>query len=528
MLTSLSSLIMLLILSDLTKTLWLVVFPIYDMVNGPVQSDSPLCQASGFFLTLGIEASDVAVLLIALHTGLYIFRGGSGLYPYRRYAYIGFVVTPLLLTFLAFLNSPAFVNSGEFCYLPTKPSWARQALSWVPRYIIFVAILVAYGYIYIHVTGLMNKYGAVSKSDEDDVRPVGRRCLGRRTTGSLPPTPEIAYHGLIPSTPFSDMENDRRTNRQDSVSTFSSVYLPERSTTQEIEWDDGHMASMGGGGINWQMPNFNHPRASTLPGEAGEPDPKTLMPDSTAETTKLPPHAFVGPAGPSPSPSFSIAKTTQGSRLDWFWNKSFAPSTAVRSRSTSLPNIFAMLLNGPRSSISSSSTLVRPAYLGSTGMAKTRIKIRRQLRQLFIYPLVYLAVWLVPFVSHIKRMESDQTPTVLAMVSLLSLCVQGIANALVFSIREKPWRHSRRRHDGYHATFWSRYNKLEGVNPNVGRTREEMLVDGKIARRRRDQETEERRLRRLSRPRTTRDWWEHLQESVNDLDELNDLIERAT
>ncbi|KAI9152141.1 G protein-coupled receptor GPR1 [Paramyrothecium foliicola] len=522
-------LIMLLIQSDLLKALWLMIFPIYELVNGPVKSSSAFCQASGFFLTLGIEASDVAVLLIAIHTGLYIFRGGSGLYPYRRYAYTGFIVTPLFLTFLAFINKPAFVNTGEFCYLPTKPDWSRQALSWVPRYIIFVAILLTYGYIYIYVTGLMNKFSAVGKSRDAEYRNLGRRRLRRKGTSTLPQTPQISYHGLIPSTPLSEASSYGRAGRQDSVSTLGSVYLSQETRRQSLVVDDGLDIGTIEQGVEWNIPNFSRPRASTYNCDMLELDPRNIATKQDQTTIKTPPQSHTGSPEPSPTSSISITKLAQNSKPERsFWTRSRTTSSAVRSRSTSLPNILAMLRSGPRSSVSSTSTALPPPLFESTGMTETRTKIRRQLRQLFIYPLVYLAVWFIPFVSHIKGEDSNGSPHVLAMVSLLSLCFQGTANALVFSVKEKPWRHPGRHTKGCHWRSWSKYNGQEYVNPNVGRTREEMLVDGRIARRRRDEELAERQLQHLTRRRTNRDWWECLQDSVDDLEDLNHLVERAT
>jgi hypothetical protein len=61
----------------------------------------------------------------------------------------------------------------------------------------------------------------------------------------------------------------------------------------------------------------------------------------------------------------------------------------------------------------------------------------------------------------------------------------------------------------------------------VGRTREEMLVEGRIARRRRDEELAERRLPSFSHNNATRDWWQQMQDSVDDMEDLNELIERA-
>ena len=137
-LLTLLSLIMLLILSDMFKAIWFLIYPIVEMVHGDVSSRSAFCQVSGFFLTMAIEASDVAVVLVALHTALYIFRGRNGLYPHRYIAYGVYICLPLFLAGLAFIEDPAFVNTGEFCYLPISPDWSRRALSWIPRYAIFI------------------------------------------------------------------------------------------------------------------------------------------------------------------------------------------------------------------------------------------------------------------------------------------------------------------------------------------------------------------------------------------------------
>lgn len=67
-------LIMLLIVSDFIKSAWFVIFPIVVYTLGPIASESAFCQISGFSLAVGFESSDVAVLLIALHSALYIIR----------------------------------------------------------------------------------------------------------------------------------------------------------------------------------------------------------------------------------------------------------------------------------------------------------------------------------------------------------------------------------------------------------------------------------------------------------------------
>jgi G protein-coupled receptor GPR1 len=138
------------------KAVWYFVFPVVVFVGGPVSSTSNFCQASGFLLAFAIEASDMAILLIAVHSALCILRsdstiGESGLYRYRNWIYPMWLGPPLLAASLAFINNEeGYTLAGTFCYLPKRPFWYRLALSWVPRYLILSLILIMYVWIYIY------------------------------------------------------------------------------------------------------------------------------------------------------------------------------------------------------------------------------------------------------------------------------------------------------------------------------------------------------------------------------------------
>lgn len=53
----LHSLIMLLVFSDFFKASWQLIYPAVVFTNGAVSSTSKFCQAAGFFMSMGIEAS---------------------------------------------------------------------------------------------------------------------------------------------------------------------------------------------------------------------------------------------------------------------------------------------------------------------------------------------------------------------------------------------------------------------------------------------------------------------------------------
>ncbi len=74
---------------------------------------------------MGIESSDLAVLLIAIHSVMCILRPRLGLYPYRRIAYAAYIVLPTVFASLAFINGHGYQNVGHYCYLRTDQPWPR-------------------------------------------------------------------------------------------------------------------------------------------------------------------------------------------------------------------------------------------------------------------------------------------------------------------------------------------------------------------------------------------------------------------
>ena len=80
----------------------------------------------------------------------------------------------------------------------------------------------------------------------------------------------------------------------------------------------------------------------------------------------------------------------------------------------------------------------------SEDMRRKRESVRRQLRLLFIYPLCYFLIFLVPFISHLttySNYRAQHPYFALSMMSSLCLASIGFMDCLVFSLRERPWRH---------------------------------------------------------------------------------------
>ncbi|KAK4463190.1 G protein-coupled glucose receptor regulating Gpa2-domain-containing protein [Cladorrhinum samala] len=584
-------LILMLVQSDLIKSAAFVVFPIVSLLWGKVESDSAFCQISGFILTIGIESSDIAILLIALHSVMYIFRPQSGLFPYKNIAKPVFYLLPILTASLAFINGRGYENVGHYCYLRTDNSWSRLALSWVPRYFICAGIVGIYVFIYFYIRKRIDDYGRRSSG-----------CLEPPLAGSISSepssplaVPRIAYHGLVPSTPSSQISAadtlPRIKSRQASASSISTIRLERAGKALELSTPSGacspqkpRVSEQCRRSIQWSWEGFDQAASSktsrNIPVEESE-DPLSTRGSLPALTAILPPTPLLFlPRRKSyttltSDPSDACSSGPTSSSL--YYNRPLAsncpthpnsfdatrtprsrqqPQASPTKRSFSLPNIFGILRGGPSPRTSTSlpqdtspvSNEVSGAPLRfspstfqdtSNSIAKNRDKMRRQLRNLFVYPLVYMIIWTFPFISHVMGYDdsvSKHDPQWLLILGILSLSVQGMVDCLLFTIREQPWRHAMGR--GFWESLRKRWRRsvwgagwflgLNGACPKkkgygMGRTREEMLVHGRLARERRAEEVILERGRAVLRslPRVeaqgqggarkgtmTREWWD--------------------
>lgn len=475
------------------KTLWLVLLPIVELVHGRIPSNSTFCQISGFFLSAGIEACDMAVLLMAVHTGLYICKGRGGLYPYRLSAYAIVATGSLMLTSLAFLNNPGFVNSGPYCYLPARPDWTNRALSWIPRYVVCVFIMCTYTCIYVYVRWIMNKVGEPARPRKPDEQLFsGTQQTPRR--GSLPPTPPIAYHGLIPPTPPSDLTpvhyGWNRSTRYTKGARYGQTNNDRKSSSSPIQ--------MGGKQLL--------PSPVLLATSHSDCDDRTLfLAKNQIKECSRKEHCSTGFKDEDQSTPTVSRLTTAHHNI---WCACSICSGTSTPQVQSPRNIELRLQDDTCEAESMPSLVLSPTTLNETGMPRSRHKVHRQLGQLFIYPVVYILGWIMPFVGHMMEAEKTGRPFSVIIAGLISICIQGFVDSLVFLLLEKPWRHGRQEGSICRLVPLRRYSTVKGATTRVGRTREEMLVDGRIARIRRNREQIERRRERLGLDSDKREWWD--------------------
>ncbi|KAH6632176.1 G protein-coupled glucose receptor regulating Gpa2-domain-containing protein [Chaetomium tenue] len=546
-------LILLLIQSDFAKSMVLVIFAIVSFVGGTIPSDSAFCQASGFVLAVGIESSDIAVLLIALHSAMYIFRPRAGLYPYRRRAYLVFYLYPTLAACLAFIGGNGYENMGPHCYLRTDRSWARLLLSWIPRYIICISIVIIYVSIYLYIRRRMGDYGRRCSEAMQSQAP-------RRSTVAAS-TPRLRYNGLLPSTPCS-----RRSSATDTILTAKDQLRPPSSIGSP--WPTSARTSVDvqrpHNSVKWNWPAFTHTQSAEGSRVSGD---DTSDPTSPTSPTFLTPPAAAHIPRPSLMPSADINMDISHNNINHNNNRnsngrvsfhhhrrqptpeSDADADAdADADSSDLPDSSPILSptrgsSGRTSGVGTSPfiTITSPDSSSTTPPTQPRShqkKTLRQLRLLFAYPLVYIILWLFPFVAHVLGYDDSSSSTTplshpshwLLVVSILSLCVQGAVDCLLFLLRETPWRYARGR--GFWVVLGKRWAWRTGGSwwcwwwwwgggsggmgvglhgDGVGRTREEMLVYGRLARERREGEVAVERVRGRERGvamAAGREWWD--------------------
>ncbi|KAI1329759.1 G protein-coupled glucose receptor regulating Gpa2-domain-containing protein [Xylariaceae sp. FL0255] len=539
-------LVMLLIQSDMMKAFWLIASPIfYFITQQPFSSNHAFCQVSGFFLTAAIEASDIAVLLIAIHTALFILKGqhagvAVGLQPYRRVAYTFWVVVPIILAAIVPLSGANFVDDGAHCYLPTEPSWYRSGLSWVPRYVIFGFIIVTYSCLYLYVYIRLWRFGEHQRRTSSLGSSLPRSTPSRRrkwSDRSIPPTPALDDHGLLSSR----RPSAARDYRQDSVvSTVSTLRLgePACNPTQVAAVGPVHRRHT----VSWNLVDFGED-AAKLPKSFDQQNPHSLpmspttQPSSFSSTSMDAAEASAGvsPATinvaairqPEPIYTPNVDRSSAPTPPDSWGRRGYRRPDKSRSGSRfSIANLIAALRSGPDSpSAEALAANVQNQVLDTLGrenlfedinsplsnelsnategaMRRAREKTQRQMRLLFVYPAIYLLTWVAPFAAHISRYDTssnarDAEPLVLHLFSIGSLCAAAAVNCCFFSAWERPWNHTRKS-AGFWACLFYRLTPSYlrrcgwGGEPSRvhgrGRTKDERVRDARVAIVRRERE----------------------------------------
>lgn len=366
---------------------------------------------------------------------LQVFRpslGGSsdegGLSSYKKSLLSLLVCIPALNASLAFIYSgDSYQVQGPFCVLPIRPFWYRLALSWIPRYIIAVAIVVMTLLIHFRVKAQTNEIAELNKrgelpslhdeghilsleaNDEDESawRNASAAEDGAMTGAPSDRSPHSKHEGAPEMSMGSIAENGLSATNHSSDPTQSA--LRPSPSVSETSGSYASVASSTAG----LLPET---QAASDPHNAPRHTPSNLHPAASKEGNE---HVNFA-ADPAPP---------QHARKQ--------PSRLHSLSSILLPTRSSLASDG--GSGSAAASVPQPRH--STLKQRHR-HIQRQMRLLMIYPIVYLLIWLCPFIFHCTQYSdyyAKHPSLALVVLTNLSYTASGAINALIFCLRERPW-----------------------------------------------------------------------------------------
>lgn len=367
---------------------------------------------------------DIAILFMSMHMCLQIFPhargifGHDGLYPIRKWVIAIWFILPHIIASLAFINPQGgYVAQGAFCFLPVRPIWYRLALFWIPRYLIWVYITYVAIRIYRHVGAEFKVFGqerdrssSLGMPGESSIDRARQRDEMKRRASQANAMTEKDAAG-----------DDADGCAPDDIS--CKIRLPHESTRAL-----NGSASGKDGAPDWSMTGFG--------GESsvGTPTNNRSMPASRRGSKMLAQGVLSEDFAPPSVYDLSRHRgsiTSLGSKRS-NTHASFAEDLGLPAITEGLPSQSAAARSQP-----SENTATRTMEL-------RRRAIQRQLRLLFIYPCVYMILWIIPFVVHCLNYTTYYAhhPIFgLNIVQILCMGVMTFADVVIFCWREKPWRH---------------------------------------------------------------------------------------
>lgn len=430
---------------------------------------------------------------------------------------------------LAFVrNKTPYVSEGAYCYLPQRPLWYSLALSWVPRYLIFVIILGVYVSIYFYVrykfSGFtkLSKKTAMAQNDKSGEHLDKSSPPSKQNTIPAPPPP--IDDGSTPDSGRTSTSEIQR--RKPSVSTtlsYDQVPINPEPNAHRFMWTS-FVSRRSSGQIQRLPPNEHGIEMA----DSGNFSTTNISLQDSTNTS--PPINDQDAHSELPSPPNQVhlglhqRRDPSQSEIDIFTLLSQRPCEPGTPEPSALQLVNS---RGPNVAIAD--------------MIRTRDKVRRQLRYLFIYPLAYIGMWMVPLVCQILEYDSRfaaKLPFGLRCVSTICLCSQAAIDCWLFSSREKPWKHIPRTDGTFTGSlrFWTGWKDPSGAKKvaGPGRTKDQIVRDAKAAYLRRDVELAERRSESeqtgFFTMRGERMWWDSMgmdttmtpvtEEATNPLDNI--------
>ena len=367
-----------------------------------------------------LTLTDIAILLMSMHMCLQIFPhargifGHDGLYPVRKWVVAIWFILPHIIASLAFINPHGgCIQQGAFCFLPVRPFWYRLALFWVPRYLIWVYITYVAIRIYRHVGAEFKVFGqerdrssSLGMPGESSIDRAKQRDEMKRRASQANASNEKDGIDDAESCAPDDMSCQLRLP-QESTPPYGSLGRKDSAP----EWSNVEFAgeSTSGTQASRSMPTSRRGSKMLVPGVLSE----DFAPPSVFDSRHRGSITSLG------------SKRSAG-------HASFAEDVGLPSITEGLPSQSAAARSEPSENTAKKTMELR------------RRAIQRQLRLLFIYPCAYMILWIIPFVLHCMNYTTYYAHHPIAplnLVSILCMCVMTSVDVIIFSWREKPWRH---------------------------------------------------------------------------------------
>ena len=364
--------------------------------------------------------------------------GHDGLYRIRYGMIASWIILPNICASLAFIyHGGGYEATGAWCVLPLRPYWYRLALSWVPRYLIWLFIMGVAIRIYRHVGKEFRVFGherdrssSLSMPGESAIQRVAAETL-RRTSlaaGSGDVEKQAADEEIAPDDTSVRAIKSPGISRHSPLESTKSLPYADLRRPSAPEWSSAF-------GFRVESPVGVRSIKSTPGSRRGS----RQMPGAAAGIAA---EDFAAPSGYDPSRHRGSATTLGSVRSN-------------TSRALDVAPVLAPIREDKRNSASTGSG--EDAHNAAAEVIQSRRRaIQRQLRLLFIYPVVYMVLWTIPCVYQAMNYSNyyAQNPIfVLSALNTFCQCALGFADVSVFCYREKPWKHI----PGSDGTFWGSF-----------------------------------------------------------------------
>ncbi len=347
----------------------------------------------------------------------FTFFGHDGLYRARKWVVALWFLLPLLSASLAFVNpGPAYMAQGGFCSLPYRPMWYRLALFWIPRYLVWIYIFCVAVRIYFYVGREFKVFGQERDSSTGRIIPTNS-SLTIRNSDPEKGEGQNRSSQLLASIARATDEGDNDTAPDD----ISSIRKSRGKSAPSSKSSNGQKLLPG-----WAAEFSDLDQVSNPFGSQSKSTPTSRRGSRQAHTNYLS-EDFALPPTFDPD----VRRNSTASFLS-------ANSVGAVSGDGQLP------LGPIQEVLPASAPSERPKHSANHALRMRRRAITRQLKLLFIYPVFYLLLWIIPFVVNLMNYSDywvQHSIFSLKVLQVASLTIMTLVDVVVFSWRERPWRH---------------------------------------------------------------------------------------